>query len=281
MPRTFQTVLSAAILTAVIGFSAGSAVAGPFIIAGTDADDHGFVNGGGNQDGWFFMQRSLENIAPGVTNGNKTVIFLGSNPGSDAGNAAQSAFVLSNLPAAGWTAQFVNGVAAINTFLATGIGSAGIVMLDSGANVTGGIDAVESAAVTAGAVVLNNFLGTGGGLFTQANSLGFLSTLIPGINITTSSGSGITLTAAGIAAFPGLTNADLSSGPYHAVFSNFGGLPVLGIESNRPGGAVIIGASGGSITNPTVVPEPSTLGILGLGLAALGFIRRRRGAKAA
>lgn len=41
------------------------AQAGPFILAGTDADDHGFANASGNQDGWFFMQRALENLEIG------------------------------------------------------------------------------------------------------------------------------------------------------------------------------------------------------------------------
>lgn len=277
MPRTFRNLLSTAILGGALCFVGAGAMAGPFIIAGTDADDHGFVSGGVNQDGWFFMQRALENIAPGVTNGNKTVVFLGSNPGSSAGNAAQSAFNLSSLPAAGWTAQFVNGAAAINAFMSTGIASAGIVMLDSGGNVGGGIDAVESAAVAAGAVVLNNFLGSGGGLFTQANALTFLSTLVPGITITSLQDSGINLTPTGNAAFPGLTNADLSAGPYHAIFSNYGVLPLLAVEANLRGGAVIIGASGGSITNPTPVPEPGTLALLVMALAALGFARHQRG----
>jgi hypothetical protein len=34
----------------------------------------------GNQDGWFFMQRVLENVAPDVINGNRTLIALGSDP---------------------------------------------------------------------------------------------------------------------------------------------------------------------------------------------------------
>jgi hypothetical protein len=40
------------------------AMAGPIIISGMDADDHGFVTQAGNQSGWLFMQTALENIAP-------------------------------------------------------------------------------------------------------------------------------------------------------------------------------------------------------------------------
>ena len=89
----------------------GGAIAGPFILAGTDADDHGSVNAGGNQNGWLFMQRALQNIAPGVINGNKVVYSVGSNVGSTAGNAAFSAFNLSGLGGLGWTFQSVNGAA--------------------------------------------------------------------------------------------------------------------------------------------------------------------------
>ena len=75
--------------------ASSAAFAGPFILAGTDADDHGSVDGGVNQDGWFFMQRALENLATDVTNGNMTVAFLGST--SSALTAATSAFNLSSL----------------------------------------------------------------------------------------------------------------------------------------------------------------------------------------
>lgn len=265
-------------------FVAGPASAGPFILAGTDADDHGGVSGSVNQDGWFFMQRAIENLAPGVTNGNKVVVALGSNPGSQAASAAASAFNLSTLPGLGWTFVNLNGATAINDFFAgsgaTHNGNTGIVMLDSGGNVGGGLDGSETAALTANAIALNNFLGAGGGLFSQSNGYGFLSALIPGATAPDEFQTGIALTAAGNSAFPGLSDADLSAGPYHNRFENFGTIPVLG-TSTGTGNPVIIGASGGTITNPTPVPEPVSLSLFGLGLLGLGAMRMKNRARAA
>lgn len=92
------------VLTMSLSVAACPAIAG-FILAGTDLDDHGFASGGANQDGWLFMQRAVENLAPGVTNGNKVVSILGSS--SSALTSAQSAFNLSTLPGSGWTLQTV------------------------------------------------------------------------------------------------------------------------------------------------------------------------------
>ena len=60
------------------------AMAGPIIIDGTDANDHGFVSGGVNQQGWAYMQRALENLASQCTGCVKVIRVLGGSP-EDAG----------------------------------------------------------------------------------------------------------------------------------------------------------------------------------------------------
>ena len=75
------------------------------------------------------------------------------------------------------------------------------------------------------------------------------------------------------------TNAEISGDLYHNEFdgpAGFFGLSVLAINNNT-GDAVILG---GGTTTQITVPEPGLLGLIGFGLAAVGFVRRRRTAQA-
>jgi hypothetical protein len=263
------------LLAASLLMASSTAFAGPFILAGTDADDHGSVSGGVNQNGWLFMQRALENIGAGVTNGKTTVAILGST--FTAANAANSAFDLSSLNAT-WDraniavtdfSAFFSGAGAVN------INTVGILMMDSASNVTGG---VAGSTFTPYASIINSFVGAGGGLFSQANGYDWLTALLPAVSVTVDQNSGLVLTADGNTAFPGLTNADLSAGPWHNWFDGFSPIPTLATGfGNGLTRSVIIGGTGGSITNPgRSVPVPGSLTLLGAGLLGLGALSRKR-----
>lgn len=271
MSKKFLNGIIAALAVSV----SSSAFAGPFILAGTDADDHGSATATANVDGWLFMQRALENIAPGVTNGKKVVVSLGSS--NTALQAAQSAFNFSSLAGSGWTFKSIDGASAISAYLAGGATTAGIIMLDSGEdNIFGGLSASEQTALANNASAINNFVGGGGGLFSQANDYGWLSAIIDGIGVTEDMDTGIALTEAGSSAFPGLTDDDLSAGPFHEAFENYGSLPVLGV-SMATGSAIIVGAGAGSISQPSQqVPEPATLALVLGGAGLLGAVRRKQ-----
>lgn len=268
----------------------GTAMAGPIIIDGTDSADHGSAGTGG----WLYMQKALENLAAAVTpSAAKVVTVIGTASGAgQAYNAINSAFTNSSLVGAGWTINYVDTVANINSFMPTlSTTTTGILYFATSGNVFGDMDNGELTALNAFSANINTFVSgagnpsQGGALFAQSElnpgAFGWLSALIPGIVYTDFGGGGIgnplALTAAGNAAFPGLNNADLSAGPWHGAFSgNLGGLSVLATGSDNAGAQVNVIIGGGAGTVIQRAPEPDSLALLGLGLAAAFAVRRRK-----
>jgi len=283
-----------------------AAWAGPVIIDGTDANSHGQTDftGTQNEDGWLYMQKVLENLAPQVGNGNRTIVSLGTDPNTTAFDAISSAFNLSNI-ASTWNFVNINDVTDIASFLdgtpvgGVSLANTGILYLPTAGETGGDLSDDELNAINSRGAAINNFVGgagnpnQGGGLFAMAENpfsatpYGWLSSLIPSLTpVIGGDATDISLTPAGQAAFPGLTSADLSAGPWHAYFSgNFGGLQVLAtapttdVQGNIQNVPLILGGGAGTVITPppTGVPEPaSVVGILAFGAFGVGSQLKRK-----
>jgi len=269
------------------------ASAGPIILGGDDLTDHGSGNGVTNQLGWLYIQRAITNIMAPGTNITRPghipgrIAALGSAPSVPANGDAGSA-IGSAASVAGFTVDYYDGDAAINAFfvgLANNTVPNPAMLWIAGTGAGNNLDTAEGAALTANAAAISAFVGSGGGLMAHGSGVdayGWLSTILPGLI----EGGGCTtngvLTAAGLAAFPGLTNADISAGPCHSSFSgNLGGLQVLANDTN--GLHYIIGGGVGASFAPAVIGPIPTLSEWGMiilsSLLALGTIitlRRQR-----
>lgn len=240
---------------------AAAAVGGPVIIGGDDLTDHGSISGTTLQNGWLYIRRALENIAPNVTRTNDgSVAAIGSaaststsgNAGAGIGYAASQA---------GLTVTYYEGAAAITGFftaLAAGTTNPKIIWI-SGTGASNDLDSTESAALNANATRIADFVNSGGGLMSHGSEYGWLFALLPGLSSVGGGSSGdLELTGAGTAAFPGVTNSNINAGPWHNHFEgNFGGLQILAVSNDvfdsqtDERAAVIIG--GAAVTLPSAI----------------------------
>jgi len=285
--------LIATVITAALPASA-LALGGPVILGGDDLTDHGSTDSttGASLNGWLYIEKAIANIKPKVVRpNNSSIAVIGSSdpgpvlPGSggDAGMAIKNAAQKN-----GMTVQYFEGAVAINSGMsqiASGsyrpaiiwvAGDAASNDLDTPGPCTDAdpMNQTEGEALAANANVLNNFVNQGGGLMSHGTCYPWLSALIPGLTTPQSGGGGLFLTPAGATAFPGLTNGDLNTGPWHNHFEgNFGGLDVLVRSTNvqAPAGtdaAVIIGGGQVSLTEKPAdlsitkadSPDPVTAG---------------------
>ena len=294
MIKSLRCIAAACVLAGVSGLS----MAGPVILGGDDLTDHGSrTDGGANLAGWLYIEKAVSNVLSGVTRAGTITTdivalgsaanptFTASNAGGAIGSAAQ---VLSK------SVTYIDGATAINQFfvnLANGTINPNMLWF-AGTDAVNNLDAAEGLALTANAAAINSFGGSGGGIMAHGSgttAYGWLSALLPQlVENSVCNSTGATLTAAGTAAFPGLTNANVDSnaGPCHSSFTgNFGGLTTLALDGN--GRSYIIGGGAGTLIQcglpgqppcPTnQVPEPSSLllvAIAGLGLAVT--LRRRQ-----
>lgn len=230
-----------AVLILIGVLAGGLAWAGPIIIDGTDADNHGNVTSGQNSEGWAYMQRALEAIASQIGVGTaKVVVDLGSSSGP-ARFAINSAFSLSSLPSQGWILRHIDGSVAIDAWLANlTTANTGILYIPPSGYSAGDLDASELTTINGRSAELDAFVTAGGGLFAQAESeasgatpYGWLITLIPtlvstDVAVTNGVNTALTLTPAGKAAFPTLSSASLTTGPWRNYFEgDLAGLKVL------------------------------------------------------
>ncbi len=267
---------------------AARAWGGPVILGGDDLTDHGSRNGlGQNVDGWLYIEKALANLNGGVTRSGPFTIdvaALGSAgnaacpptcSGGNAGDAVQSAASNNGL-----TVQSFDGAAAISGFFAslgTGAINPRIIWL-AGTDAGNDLDASEGAVLTTNATALASFVASGGGLMAHGCSgstdcmtaYGWLSQLLPGVSaVDGCNSSGAMLTAAGVSAFPGLSNSDITAGPCHNHFE--GGIGTLQIlASDGDDLRFIIGGGAGTlIQQRTGAPAVGWLALL---LTSVGLL---------
>ena len=258
------------------------ASAGPVILAGHDADDHGFTT---------VYDDLFNSLLTNVTNGQDGILAIGANTSSTASSWITTVGGLMTSPQ---TVTFVNDAAISSVDFST----YAILHIPSDfSNTGGGISATENALLTARADDIAAFVNGVGGLFglTQgslADAYGYITGTGGLGSITTlfapSSGSipggfydNVDATVAG--GLVGLTDTNVDGCCWHNVFLTYPSFLSVLATADEPaasafnGQAAVLGGAAVTITPITpVVPEPTSMLLFGLGGLGAGLARRRR-----
>jgi len=142
----------------------------------------------------------------------------------------------------------------------------------------------EPTALANNATTIGDFVNSGGGLISHGSEYGWVTGLFPGASSVFSGASGdLVLTPQGLAAFPGLTNADVNAGPWHSHFEgNLGGLATL-VRSNTVNdktGAdarVIVGGVGVVLPGSITLEPPTAVRLVGTSHTVTATVRNDQG----